>query len=309
MKIYRKPEEYGSGPGAIVTVGMFDGLHLGHRMILDRMHFLAHREGVDAVVVTFDPHPRLVLYPDSKDLRFITTSERKFRILEEAGIRHLLIIPFTRHFAETPAEDFARDILSGLLRTLILVTGYDHHFGRNREGDTLQIRHFAEKYGFSVEEIPAQYVDGEAVSSTKIRNALMAGEVSRANRMLGYEYSISGKVVRGNGIGRSIGFPTANIEMEDPYQLIAADGVYACRVMLGGLMYEGMSNIGTRPTVGRGMRTIEVHLIGFEGGLYDESIEILYVERIRDERKFGNLEQLRQRLLEDRDRVRAILAS
>ncbi|NOX48907.1 MAG: bifunctional riboflavin kinase/FAD synthetase [Chlorobi bacterium] len=290
-----------------VTVGTFDGLHLGHQKIIGRMKETAHEINGETVVVTFDPHPRLVLYADSKNLKFINTRERKFKLLEEFGIDHLIIIPFTKEFAKNTPEDFIRNFLTQKINMRKLVIGYDHHFGNQREGNFERLSELGEKYGFLVEEIPALYVNGTAVSSTKIRHALMDGEVKWANELLGYKYSITGIVVEGNRIGRTIGFPTANIEIEDKYKLIAAGGVYACEVERKGEMYSGMGNIGVRPTIGINGLVTEVHIFDFDEDIYGEEIRIIFIDRIRDEVKFEGLEALKSQLSKDRENVKGLL--
>lgn len=309
MKVYQNIGNYKGSGYSVVTVGTFDGLHIGHQEIIRQMTHIARINGGEATVVTFDPHPRLVLEPENRELRFILSGKRKFEILEKLGIDNVIIIPFTIEFSRTSSEDFTRDYLVGKLGVKKLVVGYDHHFGRNREGDYDQLKRLGEILGFEVTEIPAQFVDGIAVSSTKIRNALSEGNVTLANRMLGYDYSITGTVTEGNRIGRKMSFPTANIGVEDHYKLIAAGGVYACRVEVEGKLYVGMGNIGTRPTIGKHDFTTEVHIFDFDEDIYGKDITMYFVERIRDEMKFGNLEALKQQLEEDRKVVRRLLNS
>ena len=287
----------------VVTVGTFDGLHLGHQKIIGQMQEIAHQINGETVVVTFDPHPRLVLYADSKGLKFINTRERKFKLLEGFGINHLIVIPFTKEFAKNSPEDFIRKFLMQKIKMKKLVIGYDHHFGNQREGNFERLNELGKKYGFKVEEIPALYVNGTAVSSTKIRNALMTGEIKLANTMLGYDYSITGIVVVGNKIGRTIGFPTANIEIEDKYKLIAAGGVYACKIEYKGRIFSGMGNIGTRPTIGINGLVTEVHIFNFDKDIYGEEIRIIFIDRIRDEKKFEGLDKLKEQLEKDKKNV------
>ena len=291
----------------VVTVGTFDGLHLGHQKIIARMREIAQEINGETMVVTFDPHPRLVLYSDSKGLKFINTKERKFRLLEKFGIDHLIVIPFTKEFAKNSPEDFIHKYLMQKIKMQKLVIGYDHHFGRQREGDFDRLTELGKKYGFEVEEISALHKNGTAASSTKIRNALIAGEIKLANSMLGYNYSITGIVVEGNKIGRTIGFPTANIEIEDKYKLIAAGGVYACEVEYQGQKFSGMGNIGFRPTIGINGLVTEVHIFDFDKDIYGEEITIFFIDRIRDEKKFGGLEELKKQLGKDRENVKGLL--
>lgn len=308
MKIYQNIKDYSKSSYTVVTVGTFDGLHLGHQKIIRRMKELAKENNGETILVTFDPHPRLVVNSKSYDIKFINTQKRKFELLDKLGIDHLIIIPFTKDFAKTSSEDFIKGYLIDHIGAKKLIVGYDHHFGRNREGNYQKLHQLGEKHGFDVEEISAQYIDNhEAVSSTKIRNALMDGDVNLANKMLGYEYSITGIVVEGNKIGRTIGFPTANIEIEDKYKLIAAGGVYACKVNIDGNIYLGMGNIGTRPTVGINGPVTEVHIFDFDKDIYGEEITIYFLNRIRDEKKFNNLDELKSQLEHDRVQVKGLL--
>jgi len=291
----------------VVTVGTFDGLHLGHQKIIARMREIAQEINGETTVVTFDPHPRLVLHSDSKNLKFINTKERKFRLLEKFGIDHLIVIPFTKEFAKNSPEDFIHKYLMQKIKMQKLVIGYDHHFGRQREGDFDRLTELGKKYGFEVEEISALHINGTAASSTKIRNALIAGEIKLANSMLGYKYSITGVVVEGNKIGRTIGFPTANIEIEDKYKLIAAGGVYACEIEINRERFLGMGNIGFRPTIGINGLVTEVHIFNFDKDIYGEEITIFFIDRIRNEVKFSGLKELKEQLEKDKVKVKGLL--
>lgn len=304
MKIYQNINDFPKVKPAVVTVGTFDGLHLGHQKIICRMIELAKEINGETILVTFDPHPRLVVNTNSYEIKFINTQNRKFDLLNKLSIDHLIIIPFTKEFAKTSSEDFIKDYLIEKIGTKKLIVGYDHHFGRDREGNYQKLHQLGEQYGFDVEEITAQYIDDDAVSSTKIRKALMDGDITLANKMLGYDYSITGTVVEGNKIGRSIGFPTANIEIEDKFKLIAAGGVYACRIDIDGKRYIGMGNIGTRPTVGINGLVTEVHIFDFDKNIYGQEITIYFVDRIRDEKKFNGLEELKSQLEHDRIHVK-----
>lgn len=307
MKIYHGLGEYSRVKNPVVTVGTFDGVHVGHSKIFRKMKEIAAKCGGETVVVTFHPHPRLVIHPDSKDLKFINTLERKYDLIARNGIGHLVIIPFTRAFASTSAETFVNEILVKEIGVCELVVGYDHHFGKNREGSFGELLRIANKLNFNVEQVCEQDVDNIAVSSTKIRNALNKGEIVTANKLLGYEYSITGIVVGGNKIGRKIGFPTANIELKDHYKLITANGVYACRIEYQGKIYLGMGNIGYRPTIDHSDLTVEVHIFDFDREIYGESITIYFVDRIRDEVKFRDLDALKEQLVRDKVSVLRIL--
>ncbi len=309
MRIYHDIEECRNIPSPVVTTGTFDGVHLGHQAIFRVMGEVAAETGGETVVVTFHPHPRLVIHPDSKDLKFINTQKKKIRLMESFGIQHLVIIPFTREFSNTPSSDFVKKYLVDKIGVKNLIIGHDHHFGKDRQGSFGELMGLSKIYGFEVREIAEQQVDGTTVSSTKIRNALMEGNVRLANKLLGYQYSISGKVVLGNKIGRTIGFPTANIDLEDRYKLISANGVYACKTRVSERIYKGMGNIGYRPTVNSGGLTIEVHIFEFDRDIYGEEIEIFFLDRIRDEKRFDSLHELRDQLISDKAKVVDMLKS
>lgn len=307
MKIYQCLDDYEFQENAVVTVGTFDGVHMGHQMIFHRMKEIAEAVSGPTVVVTFHPHPRLVVHSDNRNLKFINTREKKYDRIAAAGIDSLIIINFTPEFSRLSSEEFVKQVLVDKIGLRHLVVGYDHHFGKNREGGYKSLKTLAGKYNFSIQEVPAKYIHNIAVSSTQIRNALRLGEVSLANELLGYEYSITGKVMRGKRIGHEIGFPTANIEMEDEYKLITAVGVYACRINYKGDMYNGMGNIGYRPTVDDGNFTIEVNIFNFDREIYGEYLTIYFLERIRDEIKFRDLKTLRKQLVRDRKKVVRLL--
>lgn len=286
-------------------MGTFDGVHLGHQAIFQRMVEDARKIGGQTVVVTFYPHPRMVLNIDSQHLRFITTQEQKLRLIEKTGIDHVIVIEFTRAFSRTSSDDFIRHYIVDKIKPARLVVGYDHHFGKNRMGDFKLLYDLSLKYNFKLERIPAQDVEHIAISSTKIRKALEAGDVQKANKLLGYEYTICGTVVHGNAMGRKIGFPTANLSIDQQYNLIQSTGVYACRVAFKGVQYRGMSNIGFRPTVGSETLTIEVHIFDFDQEIYGDVLCLSFVDRIRDEHKFDSLEALGNQL--EKDQARAML--
>lgn len=291
----------------VVTIGTFDGVHLGHQAIFNKMKEDAQKIKGYTVVITFYPHPRIILGLDSDDLRFINTQEKKINRIEEAGIDFLIIVPFTKEFAALSSEEFIADFVVEKVNPYKIVTGYDHHFGKDREGGFELLNNLGEKHGFEVEKVDAQKVNDLKVSSTRIRKLLESGKVKVANTFLGYEYSITGKVVKGQSIGRDIGFPTANIEVSDEYKLIAAVGVYACRVEYMGKFYDGMSNIGFRPTIDHGDLTIEVHIFEFNQQIYNEEITISFVDRMRDEHKFESIGALKEQLVKDKEHALKIL--
>ena len=291
----------------MVTIGTFDGVHLGHQAIFNKMKEEAEKIDGETVVITFFPHPRIVLGLDSKNLKFINTQEKKINRIDEAGIDHLVIVSFTKQFAGMSSEEFIRNLVIQKIKPAKVIIGYDHHFGKNREGSLELVSRMGMEFGFEVEAVEAQLAGGTIVSSTKIRDLLHEGRVRQANELLGYEYSITGKVVTGKSIGRKLGFPTANIEISDEYKLIAAVGVYACRVEWMGNMYQGMSNIGFRPTINHGNLTIEVNIFDFDKNIYGEEITISFVERMRDEKKFESLEALTAQLVKDKEATLKIL--
>lgn len=288
----------------MVTIGTFDGVHLGHQSIFKRLTEEAKKINGKSVVITFYPHPRIVLGLDSTDLRFINTQERKINRIEESGIDYLIIIPFTKEFAGMSSEEFIRDFVCKKVKPVKIITGYDHHFGKDRSGGYDLLLQMGNELGFEVEKVEAQYTNDMIVSSTMIRKLLEAGKIRAANLFLGYEYSIPGKVVKGKSIGREIGFPTANIKVADEFKLIAAVGVYACRIEYMSKLYKGMSNIGFRPTIDHGDLTIEVHIFDFDEQIYNEEITIYFVDRMRDEKKFNNLRELKEQL--EKDKVHAL---
>ena len=310
MKIFRNIIEARNIPNAVVTIGTFDGVHLGHQAIFNKMKALAQSVGGQTVVVTFSPHPRQVLNIDSSNLRFITTPEDKLRKFEEFGIDNVLIINFTKEFSRTPSEVFIKDYIIDHLKPAYIVVGYDHHFGKNRMGDFDLLSDLKKKYGFKVERIVAQDVEHIAISSTKIRNALAQGNVKSANRLLGYPYAVTAEVVRGNEIGRTIGFPTANLELPREYMMFGRGGVFACLVDYNGVTYKAMANIGHRPTIGdraEGDMLIEVNLFDFDGDLYGKQITVRFIDRIRDEVKFEGLSELKAQLERDREKAKELL--
>ena len=283
----------------MVTIGTFDGVHIGHQKIINRLKEIAAKQSGEVVVLTFYPHPRMVLFPDS-DIQLLNTIEEKQELLKKFGTQHLIIHPFTKEFSRFSATEFVRDILVNQIGTKTLVIGYDHHFGRNREGSLDELKELAPLYNFEVEEIPEQDIDEVAVSSTKIRNALKEGDVVTANKYLGYNYILSGFVISGDKIGRSLGFPTANLKTDDHLKLIPADGIYAVKVSLNETIYNGMLYIGNRPTMQGKTRNIEVNIFDFDRDIYGEKIRIEFLEKIRGDHTFSNIEDLGKQLAEDR---------
>ena len=310
MKVFHNIIEARNIPNAVVTIGTFDGVHLGHQAIFNKMKSLAQGIGGETVVVTFDPHPRQVLNIDSANLRFLCTPEEKLQKFEEFGIDNVVIINFTKEFSRTPSEVFIKDCIIDHIHPAYIVVGYDHHFGKNRMGDFDLLNKLMKQYNFKVVRVAAQDVENIAISSTKIRNALAVGNVKSANRLLGYNYSVTAEVVVGNKIGRTLGFPTANLELPREYMLVKG-GVYACLVDYEGQTYKAMANIGHRPTIGdrrENQPIIEVNLFDFDGDLYGQHIRVHFIDRIRDEEKFTGLNALKTQLEKDREKAKQILA-
>jgi riboflavin kinase/FMN adenylyltransferase len=308
LKIYHHLDQFTRLENAVVTTGTFDGVHIGHKKILHKLREVAHEINGESVLLTFHPHPRQILQPDMS-VKLITGLQEKISLLEQSGLDHLIIHPFTKDFSRTTSQEFIRNILVERIGARKLVIGYDHHFGRNREGSFTHLKAHGPTYGFEVSEIPAQDIDAVAVSSTKIRAALEAGDIRTANQYLGHAYRVLGEVVSGQQLGRQLGYPTANIAPESADKLFPADGVYAVQVFFEGVekSLPGMCNIGCRPTVSGRDRTLEVFLFDFESDLYGQILEVHFVDRIREEQKFPDLEALKARLQADEQAARKLL--
>lgn len=308
MEVYHGIENFKEIAYSVVTTGTFDGVHLGHMTIINRLKEVAKKQHGETVLLTFFPHPRMVLQEDN-DLKLINTLQEKIILLEKAGIDHLIIQPFTKEFSRLTSLEFVRDLMVNKIGTKRLVIGYDHHFGRNREGSFEHLVEFGPLYGFEVEEIPAQDIDNVNVSSTKIRKALLEGDLKTANEYLTHPFTISGKVVPGAQNGRKLGYPTANIEVEEAYKLIPAYGIYAVKVQVNNHFYNGMLNIGVRPSIADadGTPTIEVNIFDFEGDLYGKSISVQLIDRIRAEEKFPSLDDLVKQMHLDKLQTLGIL--
>lgn len=303
MKVYRSIEEYNNTGRSAVTIGTFDGVHSGHQVIINQLKNAANKINGESVLLTFFPHPRMVLYPDDNDLRLLNTINERIEMLDKAEINHLIIHPFSKEFSRLSSTEFVRDILVNQLHVETLVIGYDHHFGRNREGSFEHLQELAPLYDFKVEEIAAQEIQQINISSTKIRTSLNNGEINAANQFLGYHYFIEGTVVAGNQKGREIGFPTANIKINEWYKLIPTNGVYAVKVLLDGNKFDGMLNIGIRPTINGTSETIEVNIFNFNQNIYNKTIRIEFYGRIRDEQKFEQFADLKNQLQIDKEKA------
>ena len=295
MKIYQSLNEFKPSKKTIVTLGTFDGVHLGHNVILDKISNTAKQENLESVLLTFFPHPRLIVSNDS-EIKMLNTMAEKAKLLEQKGIQNFIIHPFDKLFSELSPREFVAQILVKQLNIQKIIIGYDHKFGKNRAADFNDLIAFGKEFGFEVEEIPAKQVDEVSVSSTKIRNSLLEGNISLANAYLGYSFMLSGIVVKGNQLGRTIGFPTANIEISENYKLIPKNGVYVVSAIVNNQTIFGMMNIGVKPTLGDSVPTIEVHLLDFSEDIYGQKIQVNVIERLRDEQKFESFETLKSQL-------------
>ena len=300
MKVYDSIKNFVQLPYAVVTIGAFDGVHLGHKKILYRVQELAKENGGESVVITFWPHPRKITTSENS-VKVLSSLKERIKLIEECGIDYLLVIEFTKEFAELSPVEFIEKILANTIGTKKLVIGHDHRFGKNREGNFDLLKEYSSKYGYEVEEISRQDIDQVGVSSTVIRQALEKGDVEKAAEYLGRMYSLTGKVVKGKQLGRTIGFPTANIIPEEQDKLIPSDGVYAVIAEVDGQKYGGMLNIGLRPTVNGTKRTIEANLFNFDKDIYEQEITIYFVKYLRNEKKFESLEDLKKQLVLDKE--------
>lgn len=290
-----------------VTIGTFDGVHFGHQKIIQKLVLEAKKANRKSVLLTFFPHPRMVLQKDNS-LELINTIEERIELLKKTGLDYLIIHPFSKAFSRMSALAFVRDILVNQLNISKLIIGYDHHFGKNREGNIVQLSEYSHVYGFTVEEIPAQDIDDVSISSTKIRTALAKGNLKTANKYLGYPFMLNGTVVNGKQLGEKIGYPTANINIKEPYKLIPKTGVYIVLSEIQGANIYGMMNIGSRPTVDGGYQTIEVHFFDFNANLYHQQLTINLLYFLRDEEKFDSIESLILQLKKDEQTARSFIA-
>lgn len=308
MPVYQTFDAIPLLPRAVVTIGTFDGVHLGHRKVIAQLLQEAEAIGGTPVLVTFYPHPKRVVSHDRKPVFLLNTAREKYNLLHEAGIEHIVEVPFNRAFSSQSAMGYIRDFLVGKLHVHTIIIGYDHRFGHNREGDYRLLESMAPDYGYTVREIPEQLLQDVVVSSTRIREALQEGRLEDAQSLLGYPYFFSGLVVEGNKLGRTIGFPTANLLMEDPEKLVPASGVYVVDVWSDKYeqTYRGMMNIGVRPTVDGTRKMIEVHLLDFDKDLYNSKLSVTLRSWIREEKKFEGLEALKRQLEADREVARQL---
>lgn len=308
MKVFKNISEIKNLKGSVITIGTFDGVHLGHQKIIKRLNEIKEKSGLQTFIFTFDPHPRKVLFPEQKDLKLITNTSEKLELLAQFGIDNVLVFPFSKEFSQMPPHQYISEIICSRLNTKYIVIGYDHRFGANREGSIETFKELSVEFDFIVEEISAQEINQLNVSSTRIRKAIDEGDIKTANDFLGYPFFISGIVVGGKKLGRTIGYPTANIKIEDSDKLIPKIGVYAVRVTHNHKTYNGMLNVGYNPTTDSDNAIkVEVNIFNFDLEIYDETIKVEFIERIRDEEKFANLEELKIALAFDKQKVLDLL--
>lgn len=294
---------------AVVTSGTFDGVHDGHKVIFDRLKAIAQKINGESVVLTFWPHPRLILSNHNSDIRLLSTLDEKIELLKKEAIDHIVILPFTKTFSQKTSTDFIQEILINKIGTKKLVIGYDHKFGRNQEGSFEYLSKNNDLFPFEVEEIPRQDLENIGISSSIIRKSLTEGNIHQATKFLGRPYKLCGKVVIGEQVGRKIGFPTANIKVDDDIKLIPADGVYAVKASVSNISYDGMLNIGIRPTLDGKTKSIEVNIFNFKEDIYGSNLCIDFFELIRKEKKFARLTELQEQLVIDKIEVEKILTS
>ncbi len=298
LKVFDSIATFHSTRQTIITIGTFDGVHIGHRKIIDRVVHDASAKGLESVILTFFPHPRIVLH-GGDGIKLLNTLDEKKSLLEAAGLENLIIHPFDEAFANLTAREFVETVLVKKLNIAKIIIGHDHRFGKNRDAGIEDLIAFGKEFGFEVEQIPAQEIDAVSVSSTKIRNALFDGKMELANNYLGYNYFLTGTVIRGKQLGRTIGFPTANIKIAESYKLVPKNGIYVAQSMIDGQLVRGMLSIGTNPTVGGKDLSIEIYYIGFEGDLYGKTLSIEMLHFIRDEEKFDSLDALKAAIAKD----------
>ena len=298
MKIYRSIEDYNEVKRSVVTIGTFDGIHLGHQKILSRLIKSSKNKDLNSVVLTFFPHPRIILNKYN-EVKMIDTLDEKIIHLNEIGIDSLIIHPFDKNFSLLSANQFIKDFLVDKLKIKHIIIGYDHRFGKGREASVTDLKNYADDYDFTVEEIKAQEIEKITVSSTKIRNSINQGDIKTTEKYLGRYFNLTGKVVKGDGLGKKINYPTANIFIEETYKIIPKDGVYLVETIIEDKLFNGMMNIGHRPTIGTNVKSIEVHLFNFNEDIYGQVISIKMISKIRDEKKFSSIQALKEQLVKD----------
>tara|TARA_Y100001936_G_C16065127_1_gene666728 strand:+ start:637 stop:1563 length:927 start_codon:yes stop_codon:yes gene_type:complete len=298
MRIFDNLKSYSSEKESILTIGTFDGVHIGHNKILKRLIQDSKKNNLSSLVMTFFPHPRMILNK-SHEIKMIDTIDEKINLLEKTGLDNLIIHPFDNNFSKIRAKEFVEEILVKKLKIKKIIIGYDHKFGKDREASVEDLKKFGKDYMFTVKEIPAQEIDSIAISSTKIRNAILNGEIEKCNKFLGRNFILTGKVVYGDGLGKKIDFPTANIEIKETYKIIPKNGVYLVKTKINSNTYFGMMNIGIRPTVGGTNKSLEIHFFNFKDNIYGKNVSIEIIKKIRDEEKFSSIDQLKIQLKKD----------
>jgi len=327
MKVYKHIDEFHKLKNAVVTIGTFDGVHFGHRKIINRLTEVAAQCGGESVILTFFPHPRMILQPENSNLKLITTIDEKAELIEKLGVDHLIITPFTRDFSNLSAETYIRQILVEKIGTKKIIIGFDHRFGKDRQGNLAELQKHAEQYQYEVEEIPEQDIHEVKVSSTQIRESLISGDVETAEDFLGYPFFLTGKVIKGDRLGRQMGFPTANLLVEENYKLIPSDGIYAVEVELvekqqtypidqplvsnqtsaGSNLMKGMAYIGNRPTINGMSRNIEVNIFDFNREIYRQYIRVYFKNFVRHDMRFNSLDELKNQIEKDKQAVLKLL--
>ncbi len=309
MNVYRNLDALPAFTNSVVTIGTFDGVHLGHKKIISRLTALSEDISGESIIITFHPHPRLVINPQDTSLRLLNTVDEKIALLEKSGIHNVVIVPFSRDFSEQPAEDYISKFLVHNFNPRIIVIGYDHKFGKNRTGDYHLLESMKGTLNFELEEITKETLDDIDISSTKIRTSLQSGDVALANELLGYNYTLSGTVVRGFQRGRELGYPTANVMVNDDFKLIPSTGIYAVKVHVRGTIHSGMLSIGYNPTFEGKAQTVEVHILDFNVDIYGDNITIEMIQYMRGEEKFATIDELILAIKKDEAKKRSLFAS
>lgn len=307
MRVFTTLDALPEFKNAVITIGTFDGVHKGHQKLINRIQQLSKVVNGESIIITFHPHPRIVIHPEDKSLKLLNTIDEKITLLEKAGVDNVVVVPFSRHFSEQTAEEYIADFLVKNFKPSYIVIGYDHRFGKNRSGDYRLLEQMKDTYGYQLEEITKETLDDIGISSTKIRGALSDGDVTLANDLLGYNYTLGGTVVKGLQNGRKLGYPTANIQVPDEYKLIPKTGVYAVKVQHKNTLYDGMLNIGYNPTFNGTTQTVEVNILDFNQDIYGENLELQFIQYVRDEKKFNSLPDLIKAIDNDKVVIEKIL--
>ena len=301
MQVHKDINKLPSFKNAVITIGTFDGVHTGHLQIIKQLKEEATNIDGESVIITFDPHPRMVVASSSHDIKLLNTLDEKLELLNQNSIDHIVVVPFTEEFSLQTAEDYVKNFIVDYFHPHTIIIGYDHHFGKDRKGNYILLELFGERFNYRVKEIPEQVVNEITICSTRIRNALLGNDIQTANKCLGYTYFFEGTVVAGDRIGRTLGYPTANLALKDLNKLVPGNGVYAVEVSIGKstTRLKGMMSIGVRPTIGKSNRTIEVHIFDWNDELYDKTIRVFVKHFIRSELKFNNMADLKNAISND----------